>query len=107
MAKSPPPTRERLVGYHKDATEQQPMLLKFAESTGGRMEYLQTPGQANRIYSKILAGINNRYVIGYYAENETKDGKRRTVGIAVKIIPNTGSRAANPITPPSRKTDFL
>lgn len=85
--KNPPPNRETIIRYYEKTSSQQTALKKLSESTGGWIEYLQTPAQANGIYTKILESINNRYVVGYYPKNETKDGKRRTVKIAVKDHP--------------------
>lgn len=51
---------------------------------GGWTAYLQRPEDANNIYSKILAEIDSRYVIGYYPTNKTHDGKRRKVLVEVR-----------------------
>ena len=61
----------------------QQAVAGVAELTGGRTEFLEDPTEAREIYSRILAGINRRYVMGYYPTNKTRDGKRRTVRIEV------------------------
>ena len=55
--------------------------------TGGWTEFLSEPEQADQIYSRILADINRRYLIGYYPTNKSHDGKRRKVNIAVQGHP--------------------
>lgn len=58
-----------------------------ATRTGGFTSFLENPNQAEEIYSRILADVNNRYVIGYYPTNKTRDGKRRKVLIEVRSHP--------------------
>jgi len=60
---------------------------RVAELTGGWTDYLETPGQASDIYSRIQRDINNRYVIGYYPANTLRDGKLRQVRIEVRGRP--------------------
>jgi VWFA-related protein len=87
MSIPPEPKQNDVIYYYEKRAKQQSVLRVLAESTGGRIEYLETPMMANQIYSKILEGINKRYIIGYYPKNETKDGKRRTVKIEVRNHP--------------------
>jgi VWFA-related protein len=54
---------------------------------GGWSTYLRRPEEAMEIYSKILADINSRYVIGYYPTNKEHDGKRRNVVVDVRNHP--------------------
>jgi VWFA-related protein len=54
---------------------------------GGWTAYLQKPEEATNIYSRILADINSRYVIGYYPTNKVHDGKRRQVLIEARDHP--------------------
>jgi VWFA-related protein len=67
--------------------KKQERLAALSEVSGGWIDFLEMPEQANSIYSRILAGINQRYVIGYYSTNEKKDGKRRTIKIEIKNHP--------------------
>lgn len=62
-------------------------LAQTATLAGGYTEFLETPGDAQRVYETIFKVINNRYTIGYYSTNQTRDGKRRTVKIEVKGHP--------------------
>ncbi len=87
MTIPPEPKNDDVIFYYDKREKQQMVMKKLAESTGGRMEYLETPMLANQIYSKILEEINKRYVIGYYLKNDWKDGKRRTVKIEVRNHP--------------------
>lgn len=66
---------------------QQLAAAGIAKLTGGWAEFLEAPEQANGIYERILAGINRRYLIGYYPTNEARDGKLRKVKIEVKGHP--------------------
>ena len=59
----------------------------IAQSSGGFASNLEKPEQADEVYSKILAGINLRYLIGYYPENFERDGKRRRIKIEVRGHP--------------------
>ena len=58
-----------------------------AKLTGGWTSFLEHPDQASSIYSQILSDIENRYVIGYYPTNKTRDGLRRRLAIQVKDHP--------------------
>ena len=66
---------------------QQMAAAGIAKLTGGWAEFLETPEQSAAIYERILAGINRRYLIGYYPTNEARDGKLRKVKIEVKGHP--------------------
>ncbi|MBL8204897.1 MAG: VWA domain-containing protein [Blastocatellia bacterium] len=66
---------------------QQLAAAGIAKLTGGWAEFLESPEQAAAIYDRILAGINRRYIIGYYPANEARDGKLRKVKIEVKGHP--------------------
>jgi VWFA-related protein len=66
----------------------QAAAARVAELTGGWTAYLETPDQASAIYSRIQRDINNRYVIGYYPENTSHDGRLRHVRIEVRGRPN-------------------
>jgi VWFA-related protein len=74
--------------YHSQMVlKKQASLAALSKVSGGWIDFLETPEQATAIYSRILADINQRYVIGYYSTNETKDGKRRTIKIEIKNHP--------------------
>jgi VWFA-related protein len=66
---------------------QQQSAEALAKSTGGWTRFLEQPGQADEIYSEILYDLNNRYIVGYYPTNKTRDGSRRKIQISVKDHP--------------------
>jgi hypothetical protein len=65
----------------------QSALVELSSLSGGWTEFLETPTQAQAIYSRILSDINQRYVVGYYPTNKDRDGKRRKISIEVKSHP--------------------
>lgn len=62
-------------------------MAGLAKYTGGWADYLEQPEQAGEVYARIFAGINSRYIIGYYPTNHARDGKRRKVSIEVRGHP--------------------
>ena len=62
-------------------------LTGLAKYTGGWVDFLEQPDQANEVYKRILTDINQRYIIGYYPTNRTRDGRRRKVSIEVRGHP--------------------
>ena len=66
---------------------QQLAAAGVAQLTGGWAEFLEEPEMARAIYTRILLGINRRYIIGYYPTNSERDGKLRRVKIAVRNHP--------------------
>jgi VWFA-related protein len=71
----------------KENIATQSSVVDLANLSGGYTDFLEKPEDAQTVYSTIFQTIENRYVIGYYPKNETKDGKRRTVKIEVKNHP--------------------
>jgi VWFA-related protein len=67
--------------------KQQSALVRVAVMTGGWTEFLETPAQAEQIYSRIFSDINERYIVGYYPTNKERDGKRRKLDFEVKGHP--------------------
>lgn len=70
-----------------EKTAWQTSLVEIANLSGGYTDYIEKPEDAETVYNTIFQTIANRYIIGYYPKNETKDGKRRTVKIEVKNHP--------------------
>ncbi len=66
----------------------QTALAALAPRTGGWTEFLETPEQADGIYTRILADINHRYIIGYYPTNKAHDGSRRKIKFEIKGHPD-------------------
>jgi VWFA-related protein len=65
----------------------QSALFPVASLTGGWTEFLETPLQADAIYTRIFSDINQRYIVGYYPSNKERDGKRRRIDFEVKGHP--------------------
>jgi VWFA-related protein len=65
----------------------QSALSVVAALTGGWTEFLETPEQADEIYSRIFSDITQRYIVGYYPTNKERDGKRRRIDFQVKGHP--------------------
>ena len=62
-------------------------LVDLAKLSGGWAEFLETRTQTATIYNRILADLNERYIIGYYPTNRERDGKRRKISIEIKGHP--------------------
>jgi len=65
----------------------QSALSVVAGLTGGWTEFLESPEQADAIYSRIFSDITQRYIVGYYPTNKEHDGKRRKIDFRVKGHP--------------------
>ncbi len=65
----------------------QQALAHVSTVTGGLTAFLERPEEADAIYSRILADINGRYMIGYYPKNKEHDGKKRKIKIEVRGHP--------------------
>ena len=65
----------------------QAALAEVATLAGGWTEFLESPSQAQAIYSRIFSDINQRYIVGYYPSNKERDGKRRKIEFSVKGHP--------------------
>lgn len=61
--------------------DQQQMLTRFAQTTGGLSFFPATIKDLDRMYDQILKEIATRYSLGYVSLNETKDGAWRDVKI--------------------------
>jgi VWFA-related protein len=83
----PAPKEYRVKLYTEIFMLGQLATVKVASLTGGWTAWLENPSQASQIYSQILSDINNRYIIGYYPTDGTRDGKVRNVTIEVKGHP--------------------
>lgn len=79
---------DQLKASAEDAVLTQTALASVATSTGGWTMFLETPEQADYIYSNILSDMNQRYIIGYYPTNKQHDGKRRRIIITIRNHPD-------------------
>ena len=66
----------------------QAALAAIATVTGGWTSFLESPSQADEIYSRIFSDINRRYLVGYYPTNKEHDGKRRHINVTVRDHPD-------------------
>ena len=73
--------------YPNGMPDHQEVLAELSRYSGGWIDFLETPEQADEIYSMILDQIDSRYIISFSPTNETKDGKRRTIKVSVKNHP--------------------
>ena len=85
--------RKKLIPQVLEATLEekikiQSTLFEVANLSGGWAEFLETQSQANEVYSRILADMNLRYIVGYYPTNKERDGRRRKISIEVKSHPD-------------------
>ena len=77
----------RLIWQTQTMERLQSALSVVAGLTGGWTEFLETPEEADAIYSRIFSDINQRYIVGYYPTNKERDGKRRKIDFQVKGHP--------------------
>jgi VWFA-related protein len=80
--------REVLQWEAEDTVNLQSALAVLSTITGGWIEFLDQPSQADQIYSRIFSDINRRYLVGYYPTNKEHDGKRRKIKIEVRDHPD-------------------
>ncbi len=80
----------------------QSALAEVATLAGGWTEFLESPLQANDIYSRILSDINQRYMVGYYPSNKEHDGKLRKIDFKVKGHPDYSILGRRSYFAPSR-----
>jgi VWFA-related protein len=66
---------------------QQSALNQVAQISGGLISYLEQPEQADKVYSGIFSEMNQRYLIGYYPTNQSRNGKNRNVSIELRAHP--------------------
>jgi VWFA-related protein len=65
----------------------QSALVEVSNLSGGWTEFLENPSQAQSIYSRIFADINERYIVGYYPTSKVRDGQRHKFTVEVKGHP--------------------
>ncbi|HEY6804878.1 MAG TPA: VWA domain-containing protein [Pyrinomonadaceae bacterium] len=63
-------------------------LVEVSNLSGGWADFLETPTQAQAIYSRIFADINERYIVGFYPANKLHDGKRHKFNVEIKDHPD-------------------
>lgn len=76
-------TKNEIFGH----VETEKALINITNLSGGITNYLEKPEDAEDIYESIFKVIENRYIIGFYPKDETRDGKKRRVKIEVRGHP--------------------
>ena len=99
IASAPPESRDKIMyglAMHSELWRRnnaehnaklQEALAAVAPLSGGWTEFLEQPEQADKIYARIMSDINQRYIVGFYPTNITRDGKRRKIDFQVKGHP--------------------
>ena len=87
VPKTAPVTLPDFDAYGSNWQKRQTALMGLAKYTGTIPEFLESPSQADDIYTRILTDIDRRYVIGYYPTNRARDGLRRKISIEVRNHP--------------------
>jgi len=89
LPQEPPngPPNEFLMRYANQWRSRQMAMVQMAKLTGAWPEFLEQPGQADEIYTRILTDMDRRYILGYYPINRARDGKRRKVQVEVRGHP--------------------
>jgi Ca-activated chloride channel homolog len=80
-------TDEGAIAFGDKRFKEQLSIASLARLSGGWPDFLEKPELASEVYARIFADINNRYVIGYYPTNKTRDGKQRNIQIEVRGHP--------------------
>lgn len=80
--------QKELITWSNWHLKQQLALLDLTKISGGYLDYLEKPEDAEKVYSSIFAAMNNRYLIGYYATDLVQETNRRNVKIEVKGHPD-------------------
>lgn len=86
---SAPSSKKDLLRYaEENYLPMQRAAAQVATATGGWTAFLELPEQTDEIYARILADVNNRYVVGYYyPPGKPRDGKRHQFSITVNDHP--------------------
>lgn len=83
----PPIAASKIEVSMQHMIKQQATLASVALKSGGYTSFLETPEDADGIYTDILKVINNRYIIGYYSTNQDLSKKHRKVKVEIKGHP--------------------
>ena len=77
--------------YKADAVDDrivsQSGMIQIAALSGGLTNFIEQSKDTEKVYNDIFTIINNRYTVGYYSDNEARDGKPRSVKIEVRGHP--------------------
>ena len=59
-------------------------MKSLAEQTGGAVYSPIDESELNQAFTQISAELSQQYILGYYPENEIRDGKFRTIDLRIK-----------------------
>ena len=94
----------RFISTWADARSRDEKSIKLlAERTGGIAQNLESPERAAEVYAKIFANMSDRYLIGYYPTNPSRDGRLRRLKIEVSGSADYRIRGRSSYTPPAEK----
>jgi Ca-activated chloride channel homolog len=65
-------------------------LLALTEASGGEAFFPNTVDQADSICTRIAQDIRSQYMVGYYPQNETRNGAFRTVKVELTGVHGMG-----------------
>ena len=66
---------------------QQSAMIQVAALSGGLTNFIEQSKDAEKVYDTIFTIMNNRYTIGYYSDNETRNEKPVNIKIEVRGHP--------------------
>lgn len=80
----------RMLGHSKleASISGQTTMFRIAELSGGLADFIEKPEDTKIVYSNIFTVLENRYVIGYYPSNSSRDEQRRQIKVSVKGRPD-------------------
>lgn len=76
----------------RDLTAERRMQM-FAAETGGTVFLPSGTSDLDSAFTQIAADLAQQYVLGYYAKDDTHDGRFRTISLRVKTKPAWRVRA--------------
>lgn len=71
-------------GAYRSSAEQQIVLRRITETSGGRVFFPPSVKQLDEVYAQVAAEIRAQYTLGYVSTNDRADGTWRNVEIRLK-----------------------
>ena len=69
---------------HSSRNEQRLHLQQMADVTGGQAYFPQSIKEVDKIYDRVVAELDNRYLLGYVSSDPKTDGSWRPVEVKLK-----------------------
>lgn len=76
--------REKLQDREIGFNEYDFALRSMAQTTGGRVFFVQDPKELPSVYSQVADELANQYTIGYTSRNSSRDGAWRQVSVLIR-----------------------